>query len=233
MSVRTWMMYGSNKRPRRTQSNSYAISAPSRCRALFLFSIAFFNRSVTPFCFSARMPIPLTTPAIPYAAPRLTPKLSCSRSWSNRRSRIAGARGLTALTSGEMQLPTASWTVCEGVDSVASSWSMTSGICGSSLSRCFATDPSMTTSEALTVSARPMCCCFSSPALMICSTLSHEPSFAISSISTAPADMTASCDRLSVSLTRATSTKNVKSSSTDSADHSVPEAAHVCAIPQR
>ena len=74
-SGRIETMYGSKRRPSVSQRHSNAYSAPSRAfdsaSPFFLSSTAPCSAAITPCCLSDGIPIPLTTPARPKAAPRL------------------------------------------------------------------------------------------------------------------------------------------------------------------
>mmetsp|Transcript_2353 Transcript_2353/g.11471 ORF Transcript_2353/g.11471 Transcript_2353/m.11471 type:complete len:534 (+) Transcript_2353:3768-5369(+) len=150
---RTWMTYGSNNRPSRRLRSSKAISAPSRASGFFLSSTAALTASMTPYAFSDDMPHPLTAPASPNAAPRLSaypsPLVTCAKRLSISALRSSSFRDFI---NGGRPSDTDRCTASDGVDSTETNRARICRILGSAASRWHAKAPRKTTTPWRTLS---------------------------------------------------------------------------------
>ncbi len=145
--------YGSKSRPRMVDRSSYASMADSRWRASFLFSRALLSVIMMRYSLSTLMPLPSTRPARPYAAPRCSGYFLDVMSVSSTSSKYLDDLSPLVRTRGGRHSAMAYWTVSEGVLSVASSRSITTGIFLSPDFKCRASAPYMMITASLTRSA--------------------------------------------------------------------------------
>ena len=148
---RMFTTYGSKSLPNLVQNNSKAMTAPSLDSGFFLSSIATFRASMMFMPLRLLIPMPLTAPARPNAAPRRSAYAWLVVSCCSRAStKACCSSALSFFMRGGKQSATERCTASDGVLKTSSKRVKIARTFSSSLSKCTASAPRKTTTPCRT-----------------------------------------------------------------------------------